>query len=157
MENSNAAEQTKRRRESLLRLVEPLREQLEEIEAQLKELDETARVLREERRELLAVLKVADPEMREKSKQAPKGSKQSYRTRVSAEKLDALRDWLREHRHEFPDGVSVPELKGRGAPISDHQFTYALPALAERGDLRIDGIKRGGHGTPPKVYKLVAP
>lgn len=154
MNTSVAAEHAQRRRESLQRLVEPLREQLTEIDAQLLEVEDTRHQLQLERRELLSVIRAADPEERAKTKPGPKlsGKKTKRAGRVD-QVARQIEEWLNTHGLGplGPEGITQTGLNRVLTGASPATIGPALEQLAEQGTLRLDHLTRGGG----RAYALV--
>jgi hypothetical protein len=156
---SLAAERRQRLRESIERIIAPLYEEAAALDARLEEVEAERQELLAAKRQIAAVIRAADPDRPKHGGARVKGGeppKRPAHARVGREKLDALLEWLREHNGDYPDGFTSLDLReAEGIPVPKGTITFAVAALRERGDLRLDGVRRGGQGTPPRIYKLV--
>jgi hypothetical protein len=136
-------------RQQLDEMVQPLRDQLravdENIEMKARELAD----MRSARNEMMRVLKVVDPSFRHPNR--PKRVVHQGAGKVAQDKLDALADWLRQHKSEEAfSGAEIANTESFDL-MSRATVSNAVLMLADRGVLRLDHQGKGG----ARYYRLV--
>jgi len=147
-ERSITLERLAEMRETLSRVVAPVKEEVAELDARLERLDEERRELLEVRRELMAVVRVADPTEREKKATKSKATKAQSNGHIR-EVADKVEEHLKRHGE---DGEITATSLARVIPDSSPQSVrQALELLTDSGVVRVDRKTRGGG----LAYKLV--
>lgn len=146
----------------LSKMVEPLREQLALVHAEIGQYETRLAELRAIRGELSRTIRTitGEPATNLNGKARKNGSKAkaSKGHDVSAERLDAIVDWLREHEDDYPYGfIGTALAQTEGFPgTSQTHVAKALRTLHEQGRIVFDHLGGpGSKGGAGKFYKLV--
>lgn len=148
-----------RHEERMRALVAPLREEEREVSERVASLEAELAQLRPLRNEIRRQIRALTGEPATNLNGKPHGNSQAGKrkgrshTKVGEERLRAVMEWIEEHAHEYPDGMSgsvVSRVPGFPIP-GQSQTSAAFRTLHARGLLVLDHI--GGTGQA-KWYRL---
>lgn len=141
-------------RERIAELSAPLREQYEAVEEAIAEKNAELLNLRELRTDIVRALSAVDPTFKtaKQTEIAARKNGGHKKNEVSAERVNIVLEFIREHVDEFPEGFTATSLERISPGTSQSTFAKALAVLHSRGDIRLDHRGRGG----ANFWKLVA-